>query len=245
MAGQLVRRGLSARPAGLTGPTGGEAMTLFTDRRDAGRRLGAELAARNFREPIVLGIPRGGVPVAAEVAAALDAPLGVITARKLRAPYQPELAIGAVTADGVRWVNERLVREVAAGGDYLERETAYQAEEAARRERAFDGSRRPPVQGRTVILVDDGIATGATVLAAARSLRAAKAGHVVVAVPVGPPETIAALQSEADEVVCLSVEPDLLAIGQFYIDFTQVEDAEVIRQLDEFRKRPVAGAHPD
>ena len=207
-------------------------MDRFEDRRDAGRQLGQALAGRGFERPIVLGIPRGGVPVAAEVAVALGGELGVVVAHKLRAPRQPELAIGAVTADGVAWINEELAGHTGADRAYLEQESAFQAGEARRRQSAFDGHRLPPVAGRPVIIVDDGIATGATALAGARSMRSLGASPLVVAVPVGPPATIERLRQEADEVVCLRVDAGFFAVGEFYRDFRAVSDDEVLEILD-------------
>jgi predicted phosphoribosyltransferase/dienelactone hydrolase len=206
-------------------------MLMFADRDDAGRRLAEALAAKGYVAPIVLGIPRGGVVVAAHVARRLHGQLGVVVARKLGAPGQPELALGAVTADGVTWIDEHLAWESGATPDYLRAVIAEETREAQRRERAFDGLHRPPIAGRTVIIVDDGIATGATALAAVRSLRAAGAGRVVVAVPVGPPRTLALLRQEADDVVALLEVEDFWAVGQFYRDFRPVDDAEVQRIL--------------
>jgi len=210
-------------------------MRLFTDRDDAGRQLGRAVRERGYTRAVVLGIPRGGVVPAAEVARAIDGELGVVVARKLRAPYQPELGIGAITADGVAWVNDELAAATGATEAYLEKEKAAQAAEAVRREAAFDGARRPPVKGRDVIVVDDGVATGATVIAAVHALRAAEAGKVIVAVPVGSPQALNHLRGIADDVVALEETDDFYAIGQFYRDFAQVEDAEVRRALDEFR----------
>ncbi|MBI5949434.1 MAG: alpha/beta fold hydrolase [Chloroflexi bacterium] len=209
-------------------------MVTFQDRDDAGRRLGELLKQRGLKRPLVLGIPRGGVPVAAQVARAVEGELGVVVARKVGAPYQPELAIGAVTADGVAWINEPLAADTGAGKDYLDREIAGQAAEARRREAVFDGHRRGAVSGRPVIIVDDGIATGATALAAARSMRKAGAKPLIVAVPVGPPHTLDLLKQEADEVICLHEEPDFWAIGQFYVDFHPMEDREVLDVLAAF-----------
>lgn len=211
-------------------------MIQFRDREDAGRRLAQLLAGKRIEHPIVLGIPRGGVPVAAEVARVLRGELGVVVARKLRAPGQPELAIGAVSSNGVAYINHRLAEECGADDRYLADEQARQTEEASRREAEFDGHRHAPVSGRTVIVVDDGIATGATAIAAIRSMKWAGAKRVILAVPVGPPDTIEALRREADEVYCLAVEPDFYAIGQFYDDFRQVEDTEVKKVLDEFAR---------
>ncbi|APR80321.1 Phosphoribosyl transferase domain protein [Minicystis rosea] len=205
---------------------------VFHNREEAARLLGAELQTRGYARPVVLGIPRGGVPVAAAVADALDAPLGVIVARKLRAPRQPELAIGAVTSDGVAWVSEGTAAQVGASNAYLDTEIQRQAARARETEARFDGRRRPPVDGRTVIITDDGIATGATALAAVRAMKAAGASAVVVAAPVCAPSSADMLREEATEVVCLDEDPDFVAVGQFYEDFEQVEDDEVRSILD-------------
>jgi putative phosphoribosyl transferase len=209
-------------------------MIQFRDREDAGQRLAELLATKDIEHPIVLGIPRGGVPVAAEVAKVLGGELGVVVARKLRAPGQPELAIGAVSANGVAYINHRLAQECGADDRYLAAEQVREASEASRREAEFDGHRHAPVSGQTVIVVDDGVATGATAIAAIRSMKWAGAKRVILAVPVGPPDTIEALRREVDEVYCLAVEPDFFAIGQFYDDFRQVEDTQVKKVLDEF-----------
>ncbi len=204
----------------------------FHDRKDAGQRLAAALMSKGSQDPVVLGIARGGVPVAAEVAEALGAELGVVVARKLGAPGQAELAIGAVTSDGVSYIDYDLAKRVGAGQAYLNSETKAKAEEARRREEAFDSRRRPHVKGRTAIVVDDGIATGATAVAALRSIKTEGAEHVVLAVPVGPPKRIAELRREADEIVCLLQAPSLMAVGQFYIDFHPLDDKEVKAVLD-------------
>lgn len=203
-------------------------MVVFQNREQAGEELAQELVRRRLEAPIVvLGIPRGGVPVAAKVAEALRAPLGVIVARKLGAPFQPELAIGAVTADGTLYLDHDIAEIAGADEAYIQRERLRQAREARLREARFDGSRVGSVAGKTVVVVDDGIATGATAIAAVRSLKARGAGRVVLAVPVGPPETIQRLRDEADEVICLSEEPSFFAVGQFYEEFDQVDDEEV------------------
>ena len=176
--------------------------------------------------------------MALEVARELGAELGVVVARKLGAPYQPELAVGAVTADGALWVNQPLATEVGADAKYLAEEQGRQVAEACRREEEFDGSRRPDVQGRTVIVVDDGIATGATAIAALRSMRNRGAARVILAVPVAPPDTVQAMRAEADEVICVAPEPDFYAVGQFYVDFRPVPDVEVRAILDGFAGKP-------
>ncbi len=207
----------------------------FRDRRDAGRRLAEALRPRGYEHPLVLGIPRGGVPVAEEVARVLGGELAVVVARKLGAPANPELAIGATTANGVAWVNDAVAREAGATPPYIAAERERQTKEARRREELFNGHRRPPVEGRTVIVVDDGIATGATAIAAVRSMKVAGATKVVLAIPVGPVGTVARMRLEADEVVCLSEEPGFWAVGQFYGDFSPVEDEEVKAILDASR----------
>lgn len=212
----------------------------FKDRLEAGRQLAAALKSRRYQRPVVLGIPRGGVPVAAEVARALDAEIGVIVARKLGAPGNPELAIGATTATGASYINHSIASMVGAGERYIALEKDRQVLEAKRREELFDGHRRPSLKGRIVIVVDDGIATGATAIAAVRSVKAEGAERVILAVPVGSPETIRFMEKEADEVICLSAEPDFWGVGQFYDDFSPVEDWEVKGTLDAFTAAPVA-----
>lgn len=205
---------------------------MFHNREEAGRLLGEALRERGYARPVVLGIPRGGVAVAAAAADVLGAPLGVIVARKLRAPRQPELAVGAVAADGAAWVSADMAERSGADEAYLGEEIERQAAAAREHEARFDGHRRPRVEARDAIIVDDGIATGATALAAVRAMRAAGASRVVVAAPVGAPSSTAMLRAEADEVVCLVEDPRFFAVGQFYEDFGQVEDDEVRALLE-------------
>ncbi|MEW6278160.1 MAG: phosphoribosyltransferase family protein [Candidatus Eremiobacterota bacterium] len=205
----------------------------FEDRIDAGRRLARALEAyRGRSDVLVLALPRGGVPVAAEVARFLGVPMDVLVVRKVGVPWSPELALGAVASGGVLVVNESVLSQVAVRQDELRRAVERERAEVARREQTFRGGRPAlEVQGRTVLVVDDGLATGATMRAAVRALQQMAAARVVVAVPVAPPETLQSLQEEADEVVCLVVPRFFLAVGSAYRDFTQVSDDEVTRLL--------------
>jgi putative phosphoribosyl transferase len=206
---------------------------LFRDRRDAGEALVKSLQQHRDAHALVLGLPRGGVPVAAQVARALNADLDVVVSRKLGSPVSAELAIGAVTANGGRFLNEDLMRTLNVSEAYLTAVTETQRAEARRRETLFRGSRPAPViAGRTVILVDDGLATGATMRAAVRSVRLQRPKRIVVAVPVGSPEACAALRDEADEVVCLYEPTYLGAVGYYYRDFEQTQDRDVQTLLD-------------
>jgi putative phosphoribosyl transferase len=211
---------------------------LFEDRVDAGAQLAERLAEYRGQDVLVLGIPRGGVPVAAEVARQLEADVDVVVARKLGAPIQPELAIGAVTANGGRFLNEELIRELDVSEAYLERVSAEQRREARRREARFRGPHPPgELRGRVVVVIDDGLATGATMRAAVRSVRANEPARLVVAVPVGSRQACAALRSEADEVVCLYELDPFWAVGLYYADFRPTEDDEVERILQEILAR--------
>jgi putative phosphoribosyl transferase len=209
--------------------------TLFRDRVDAGVQLAAALERYHGQDVLVLGIPRGGVVVAAEVARRLGAALDVIVARKLGAPISRELAIGAVTADGERYLNEDILRELGVTERYLQRVTEEEQAEARRREERFRAGRPPArVAGRTVILVDDGLATGATMRAAVRSVRRHGPARLVVAVPVGARETCEELRAEADEVVCLHQPEPFWAVGAHYQHFEPVDDATVQEVLRSF-----------
>ena len=205
----------------------------FADRVDAGQRLAERLDRLRGEDVVVLGLPRGGVPVAAEVARALDAPLDVIVVRKLGVPFQPELAMGAVGEGGALVVNERVVRAAHVSEVEFAAVEGRAREEVQRRARRFRGDRpRLALEGRTALVVDDGIATGSTARAACHVARAQGAARVVLAVPVCPPETVRALRTEVDELVCLQAPASFSAVGQFYLDFRQTSDEEVARLLD-------------
>jgi putative phosphoribosyl transferase len=207
--------------------------TFFLDRGDAGRRLAAQLGAyANRSDVVVLGIPRGGVSVAYEIAMALGAPLDIFVSRKLGVPWQEELAFGAVAGGGVRILDPDIVGEVGISSDEIDRITASVLTEVERRERAYRGDRpRPDLEGKTVILVDDGIATGSSIRAAIGALRQWKPTKIVVATPVGPGATCNRLRNDGVEVVALMTPKSFAAIGQFYEDFSQVSDEEVIDLL--------------
>lgn len=213
----------------------------FRDRREAGRRLAEALDPYRQRQPFVLAIPRGGIVVGYEVAVALGAPLDVVVPRKLRAPYNPELAIGAVAHDGSVYYDSPLVGSLKVPEDYLRDEIAFQLEEIRRRLQAYRGDRPPPeLAGQAAIVVDDGIATGSTMIAALRAVRAMRPAATVAAVPVAPPEGCAGLRAEADDVICLYTPVMFYAVGQFYEDFSQTSDEEAI---DLLRRRERELAH--
>lgn len=207
---------------------------MFTDRRDAGRRLAAALRHLEDDSPVVLALPRGGVPVAAEIASALDAPLDLVVVRKIGLPEQPELAMGAVVEGDPPIVlrNEDVIRTAGVDATTFAAVCAAERTEVARRRARYLGGRpRIELAGRTAIVVDDGLATGATARAALRAVRRRRPARLVLAVPVGAPETIAAMQDEADAIVCLETPEWMPAIGAFYRNFDQVADAEVIETL--------------
>ena len=201
----------------------------FRDRSAAGREVAARLGHLAGQPGvIVLGLPRGGVPVAYEVARALDAPLDVLLARKLGVPQQPELAMGAVAAGGLRVLHQAVIDALGITPDVVDAVAAREGAEAARRERSYRAGRPPlDVAGRTVVVVDDGLATGSTMRAAVAALRALQAGRIVVAVPVGARETCRELAAAADEGVCVEAPADFHAVGQFYDDFTPTTDDEI------------------
>ena len=211
---------------------------MFSDRLDAGQRLASALLEYRGKDLVILAIPRGGVVVAHEVAKKLGAPLDIVIPRKIRAPGQPELAIGAVTQDGTTLLNTEIIRYLHVSEGYLQEEIQIQIDEINRRMRKYRGNRQAAVlNGKTVILIDDGIATGATVRAAIRSIRKQNPTSIVVAVPVGPRDTIEKMKKEADEVVCLDTPEPFFAIGQFYQRFDQTSDEEVIRLLEDNEDR--------
>jgi putative phosphoribosyl transferase len=209
---------------------------IFRDRRDAGERLAQALSNLGGEEVVVLAIPRGGVVVADAVARALGAPLDVVIPRKIGAPGNPELGLGAV-APGVRVLDDRLIAELRVPPDYLEQEIAAQEREIERRQQAYRGG-RPPVEIRdkVAVVVDDGVATGGTAIAAARWARRQGAMRVVLAVPVAPALAVRTLAREVDELVVLATPDPFYAVGQWYSDFTQVTDDEVVELLSRARE---------
>jgi putative phosphoribosyl transferase len=219
----------------------GSANGRFHDRAEAGRLLAERLGAYARRDGvIVLGLPRGGVPVAFEVAQALAAPLDVFVVRKLGVPGREELALGAIASGGGRVVNSRLVEELGIPEDEVEAIEARERRELARRERDYRGERSPPdLAGRTAMLVDDGLATGSTMLAAVRAVQQECPAQLVVAVPVAPEGVCAALRREADDVVCLLTPAAFRSVGTWYRDFSQVRDDRV-RSLLERSRQPSA-----
>jgi putative phosphoribosyl transferase len=215
----------------------------FDDRVAAGRQLATILGDLRDQNPVVLGLPRGGVVVAAEVARVLGAPLDAIIVRKLGVPVQPELAMGAIGEDGVRIIAEDVIRRARIGADDLAAVEQRERAELERRARLYRGEGpRRALEGRTAIVVDDGIATGSTAYAACAVARAHGAARVILAVPVGSPEAVASLSGVVDEVRCLEAPGWLGAIGQFYRDFAQVDDDQVVALLRD--QAPPTGVRP-
>jgi putative phosphoribosyl transferase len=223
--------------------------TRFRDRRHAGQVLGWRLVEagvlERFPEPrLVLGLPRGGVPVAGEVARILAAPLDVFLVRKLGVPGYEELAMGAIAGGGTRVLNQPVIDRLGLAAPAVEAVARAEAEVLARRERAYRGDRPPvAVAGATVIVVDDGLATGASMRAAVEALRALRPAAIVAAVPVGSPETCRALRAEADEVVCVRLPERFLAVGQAYDDFSPTTDDEVRATLEALSPVSVKSPH--
>jgi putative phosphoribosyl transferase len=205
---------------------------MFQNRTDAGRQLAAVLEDHDVEADIVVAVPRGGLPVGRVVADSLGVPLDVVAARKLGAPRNPELAVGAVGADGTVWLNESLIDELGVEDAYIRAETETQRRVAAEKIARYRGDRSPPeYDGKTVLIVDDGVATGATTIACIRQIKDAGAARVVLAVPVAPPNTVERLLTEADEVICVESPPHFGAVGQFYESFEQVSDERARRYL--------------
>jgi len=217
----------------------------FLNREQAGRQLASRLLGYKAEAPIVLGLPRGGVPVAFEVAQALEAPLDIWVVRKVGAPGFQEYGLGAVAEGGIVYLNPEALDDVGASTEEVQEIVQRKSAEVADRAQRFRGGQPPPrVEGRTVILVDDGIATGGTVRAAIQSLRLARPGKLVLAVPVAASQTLEELQRLADDVVCLFDTPALYAIGAWYEDFQQIPDEEVVRLLELARGGTSLGLQP-
>lgn len=217
---------------------------IFRNRSDAGQRLARELLRFRDEAPVVLALPRGGVPVAFEIALRLEAPLDLILVRKVGSPFQPELAVGAVV-DGEKMelvINEDIAAALGLSRARIREAATRELAEIERRRKLYLGEReRVPVAGRTALVVDDGIATGATMRVALRAVRGRGPRRLVLAVPVAPPDTVAALRPEVDEVVCLATPRPFGAVGAFYEDFRQVSDEEVRALLDRAAARREAG----
>lgn len=208
---------------------------MFQNREDAALQLAEKLKGRELHDPLVLAIPRGGVVTGAVLARQLGAELDVVLSRKLRAPEQPELAIGAITEDGKVYLNHYAEEFIDVLKDYLAEERCHQLAEIARRKKLFRGVRpQATIAGRSVIVTDDGLATGSTMIAALQAVKTQDPGEVIVAVPVASPDRLEEVQRWCDDVVCLLSPENFRAIGQFYDDFTQVEDDEVVKLIREF-----------
>ncbi|HSJ54017.1 MAG TPA: phosphoribosyltransferase [Anaerolineae bacterium] len=222
-------------------------MAIFRDRTDAGRRLARHLDEYGGDpDVIVLALPRGGVPVAYEVAQALDAPLDVFLVRKLGFPGQPELAMGAIASGGIRVLNREVVRSLGVDARTIDAVAAVEQEELERRARAYRGDRPPPdVAGRKVLLVDDGLATGASMRAAVKALRQREPAEIAVAVPVAAPETCTEFQALVENVVCAATPEPFHGVGAWYDDFGQTTDDQVRELLAAAWQRPAGGSDPE
>ena len=218
----------------------------FSNRTEAGRKLAKALAFYKEQHPVILALPRGGAPVAAEIAAALEAPLDLVLVRKIGVPFQPELAMGAVI-DGQEPLvvrNEQVIRMAEINESEFDAIRDRELEEIERRRKLYLGNRpHLEVKGQTVIIVDDGIATGATIRVALRAIRMRKPRKLILAVPVAPTQSLDELRTEADEIVCLEDYDDFGAIGLYYSDFRQISDAEVIKLLAQHAVKADLGAH--
>lgn len=211
---------------------------MFRDRRDAAAQMAGRLEELPLRDPLVLGIPRGGVVIGALLAEALGAELDVVLSRKLRAPHQPELALGAVSEDGEVYLDEQVRLLAGATEPYLQQEREHQIEEIKRRRRLVRAVRaEAPVENRSVIVTDDGIATGSTMIAALQTVTPRRPHETIVAVPVGPHDRIETLRARCDRIICLLTPAFFWAIGQFYEQFEQVDDQRVIELLHEHAPR--------
>mgnify|MGYP006282822673 FL=1 len=207
---------------------------MFKDRTDAGRQLADLLRDHDVEADLVLAIPRGGLPVGRAVADRLDVPLDVVSARKLGAPWNHELAIGAVASDGTVWLNDSLLGQFRIRESYVTDQVGRQREVAMEKLKRYRGDRPPlDLRGKRAVIVDDGIATGATMTACARQVRNADAERVVVAAPVAPPDTVERLLGEADEVICVETPPYFGAVGEFYESFEQVSDERAVACLSD------------
>ena len=215
---------------------------MFLNREDAALQLAAQLKGRALHDPLVLAIPRGGITLGAILARELGAELDVVLSRKLRAPYQPELAVGAISELGEVFMNHSADQVPGLTDAYLARERAYQTAEIQRRKQLFRNARPvAPVADRSVVVTDDGIATGSTMMAALKTVRAQGPREIIMAVPVASPDRLASFEPLCDEIVCLIAPEYFSAIGQFYDDFSPVEDDEVVALLREFAPRPTKG----
>lgn len=207
---------------------------MFRNRNEAGGQLAERLKKRSFHRPLVLAIPRGGVVIGAAIAKGLGAELDVVLSRKIPAPGQPELAIGAISEDGQVYLNDYAQSWLENLDDYLVSECRHQMGEIARRRKLVRQIRAPAsIPGRSVIITDDGIATGSTMIAALQTVRSQKPKELIVAVPVASPERLKEIRTRCDEVLCLLAPEDFHAVGEFYDDFTQVEDEEALQWLKE------------